>query len=599
MGKKNDDKLDYRYLYETLLHTNEGIIISNSENKVSFINEAARKLLGISDDPMGKEISEIKPLKDILRDIPSRKQKEGVKVGDSILDIEILPLRDKDGGLSGVSLIISKDYATSSEYQISADRDRFSIELKDKRGTLASYSQPLARVEGKGNKTLLFVGDDDNLFNDIKNRLGKQELEIERVNSGEEALDRTRQVLPDIVLIDVESLDMQENIDKKYIVQVLNSDPNTKDIPIVILSGSKDMHLDKRGNYFTLERPIDWEVFIDKIKTLLVETKRGQERKRRILIVDDEPNITNILTFTLEGLGYDTSQAFDGTEAFERAIEEQPDLILLDIMLPTKDGYEVFKELKDDRATNQIPIIFVSALGNTSEKIVGLRMGADDYIAKPFSSKELEMRVVTLLKRRELEIDINPTSELPGPVAIGREVDKRIERGETFVVLYSDIDDFKAYNDTYGFVKGDSIIRQTSRIITEAVAIHGNKNDLIGHIGGDDFIIITTPDKVEAVSVYTMRTFDKVMPLYYDAEARTRGYIEAENRKGQLERYTLMSISLAAISNEYREITRYAQVGEIAVELKNKAKKILGSALVFDQGKGKQKILKSNSKLSF
>jgi diguanylate cyclase (GGDEF)-like protein len=171
---------------------------------------------------------------------------------------------------------------------------------------------------------------------------------------------------------------------------------------------------------------------------------------------------------------------------------------------------------------------------------------------------------------------------LPGNIAIERAISRRIEQGQLFAVCYCDLDNFKSYNDAYGFLKGDAVIHQTARILVSAVEEAGNPDDFVGHIGGDDFVLVTTPDRAAAVCEAAIRFFDALAPLFYDPEARERGYIEGTDRRGRQERFPLVSISIMVVSNQRNPIHHMAQVAQQAIELKKLAKRRHGSVYVLD-----------------
>ena len=163
-------------------------------------------------------------------------------------------------------------------------------------------------------------------------------------------------------------------------------------------------------------------------------------------------------------------------------------------------------------------------------------------------------------------------------------------------MCYIDLDNFKAYNDNYGFLKGDAVIKQTAKIITDVVREYGNDSDFVGHIGGDDFIIITTNDKDDIICSGIIDAFSRIIPLYYNREDRNRGLIELENRRGQIEKFPIMTMSIAVVtSNEQRRLEHMAQISDIAAELKKAAKKMEGSVVIRDRRLSADDIARSDS----
>jgi diguanylate cyclase (GGDEF)-like protein len=303
----------------------------------------------------------------------------------------------------------------------------------------------------------------------------------------------------------------------------------------------------------------------------------------RILIVDDDPDIRDILKLTLAEENYTVLEAEDGTEALKIITSKPLDIILLDYKIPKIDGREVVKRVKNDLLLRHLPIIMVTGKRELEDKVGGLDAGADDYITKPFEPKELLARIRMTLRRTERDLEANPLTKLPGNVSIINELTKRLESKSLFAVAYLDIDKFKSYNDKYGFEYGDEVIRETARILIKAVYEKGVPEDFIGHIGGDDFVIITTPERVDNICKQIIAGFKETSPSFYNEEDKTRGYIVARDRKGNEEMVPLLSISIGVVGNESRKITHVAEIGEIGAELKKYAKSLEGNNYVKDK----------------
>jgi len=188
-----------------------------------------------------------------------------------------------------------------------------------------------------------------------------------------------------------------------------------------------------------------------------------------------------------------------------------------------------------------------------------------------------------LIKMKDRAENANPLTKLPGNIVIHEEVDKRIKGNRKFVVIYCDLDNFKAFNDKYGIAKGDDAIKLTADIFREAAKQAGSPEDFVGHEGGDDFILLTTPDKAQAVADYITTTFDARVRSLYSAEDLAQGHIVAHARDGSVKEFPIMTISLAGVTNEQREITSYGEVTNIAAEVKKKAKAVEGSVFVMDR----------------
>jgi len=305
----------------------------------------------------------------------------------------------------------------------------------------------------------------------------------------------------------------------------------------------------------------------------------------KILIVDDDPDIRDVLKLTLSEEKYEILEACDGEEALKIIHNNQPDLILLDYQIPKIDGREVCRRIKKDLLLRHLPIIMVTGKGDINDKVVGMDAGADDYVVKPFEPKELMARIRMILRHTERDLEANPLTRLPGNVSILKELSRRLETKSLFAVCYLDLDKFKSYNDKYGFEHGDEVIRDTARLLISSTKELGNPDDFIGHIGGDDFVIVTTVDKTDLLCQKIILNFENLVPSFYSEKDRKNGFIIGHDRKGKEQKIPLISISIGVVTNEHRKITHVAQIGEIGAELKSCAKSLQRSNYVKDHRK--------------
>lgn len=303
----------------------------------------------------------------------------------------------------------------------------------------------------------------------------------------------------------------------------------------------------------------------------------------KILIADDDPDIRDVLKITLTEENYETTEAKNGEEALEIIRSKPLDLVLLDYKMPKMDGLQVCDLIKKDLLLAHLPIIMVTGKGEISDKIDGIDSGADDYIVKPFEPKELLARIRMVLRRTKRDLEANPLTRLPGNIAILNELSNCIENKTPYAVCYVDLDKFKAYNDKYGFEHGDDVIRETARILLGATKEYGNPQDFVGHIGGDDFVVITTPNLTDKICEKIIHDFDKISPSFYNQEDRENGFIVGYDRQNQIHKIRLLSVSIGVVTNETRDITHVAQVGEIGAELKKLAKSVEKSNYVKDK----------------
>jgi diguanylate cyclase (GGDEF)-like protein len=191
-------------------------------------------------------------------------------------------------------------------------------------------------------------------------------------------------------------------------------------------------------------------------------------------------------------------------------------------------------------------------------------------------------RVRAKVRRANVDSSLQPLTRLPGNIAIEHEVRRRFEAREPWAVIYADLDNFKAFNDHYGFVRGDDAIRLVSSTMSDTIKRIGIESDFLGHIGGDDFIIVTTPQRAENLARTVADTFDRDVPALYTAIDRKNGWIAAKDRRGNNVRFPLMSLSLAIVTQSPR-ITSYQSIGEVAAELKSFAKRQTGSFVAMDK----------------
>ena len=302
-----------------------------------------------------------------------------------------------------------------------------------------------------------------------------------------------------------------------------------------------------------------------------------------VLIVEDDDFLARLLLVELAATGYEVAHAPDGQAALELAFKRCPDLVLADVMMPRMDGFELTRRLRDDPRTEGVSIIMVTARGLAADRLTGLTAGADDYIVKPFENQELLARIATTLRRAMYMRAQSPLTGLPGNVRIEEEIQSRIEGDEPFALLYLDVDNFKSYSDRYGFMKGDDALRATGLLIRDAAKDVAGVSTFVGHIGGDDFVVVCAPDAAEAVASEVIRRFDELAPTLYTPEDRARGFIEAEDRQGTMRRYPVLSISIGIATTAARPFEHRAQAIEVATELKAFAKKTTGSCYAVDR----------------
>jgi PleD family two-component response regulator len=313
--------------------------------------------------------------------------------------------------------------------------------------------------------------------------------------------------------------------------------------------------------------------------------KLAQNARYTVLVIDDDRNLRTIIRTSLELAGYGVVTASDATAALAILAQETPDLIVLDVVLPGMDGFELCRRIRRHPTCAHVPIMMLTARGETEDAVTGFEAGADDYITKPFSPQEMLARVRAKIRRVAVDSSLNPLTRLPGNLAIENEIRRRFDGRLPWAVIYIDLDNFKAFNDVYGFVRGDEAIRLLASTLQSAIRFGGEDDDFVGHIGGDDFILVTHPSRAEPLARVVATTFDRDVRALYDPADLERGWIMTTDRRGAVSVYPIMSLSLAVVTDERRRITNYQQIGEVAAELKRFAKKQSGSYIATDKRK--------------
>ncbi|MDY7040013.1 MAG: response regulator [Chloroflexota bacterium] len=280
--------------------------------------------------------------------------------------------------------------------------------------------------------------------------------------------------------------------------------------------------------------------------------------KGRILVVEDDFDISNMLRIYFDSQGYDVIVAPRGGDALELCRRKLPNIVVLDIQLPDIDGYEVCRQLRGNLRTSHIPIIFLTQRDERSDKIAGLELGADDYITKPFDIEELRLRVQNALRRATYESMTSPTTGLPSGKLIEEQL-KLLMSKKGWTILYVGINGLEPFNEAYGFVAGNDVLRFTGLILSEAVDEVGTTSDFIGHVGGDDFIIITESGEPERLRDAIVERFDEGVRTFYSFRDREAGHMMITDPTGQEQQVPLMTLSIGLVYDD----TTFADIREI------------------------------------
>lgn len=301
-----------------------------------------------------------------------------------------------------------------------------------------------------------------------------------------------------------------------------------------------------------------------------------------ILIVEDEVPIANLLSSTLATEGYAPTTVYTGEDAIAFALREPPQLILLDLLLPGMDGFDVVSAIRANARTTHIPVVVLTARHDASIKIRAFESQVDDYMTKPFDGAELVARIRTQLRHLR-ETLLSPLTGLPSGLRVEHAIADQLRSPKPWSILYLDLDHFKAYNDVYGPVRGNDLIRLLGRVTSESLRAEGNPTDFIGHIGGDDFILITTPDRMEPLCRSIITAWERESRAYYPVEDAARGSLVAVDRQGQQQVYPLVGVSIGVVTNLHRSVTTMEEFSRIAAEVKARAKCIPGSSYYIDR----------------
>jgi len=289
--------------------------------------------------------------------------------------------------------------------------------------------------------------------------------------------------------------------------------------------------------------------------------------KARLLVVEDDNDISNMLKIYFNGLGYDVDVAPRGSEALEKTHTVLPHLIVLDIMLPDIDGYEVCRRLRQSTRTSHIPVIFLTQKDERSDKLQGLELGADDYITKPFDIEELKLRVQGAIRRSEREALTDPRSGLPA----GRLIEEQLRltiRKSGWAYMDIRINYFDQFKDVYGFVAADDVLRFAAMLMSEVVDEVGSSSDFIGHAGGDNFVIISTEDISGKIRDRLKARFAEEVQTHYNFMDRQQGFIMAANAENQMEKTPLMTFSIGIVTPKQQSFADIREITELAADVR-------------------------------
>ena len=288
--------------------------------------------------------------------------------------------------------------------------------------------------------------------------------------------------------------------------------------------------------------------------------------KARLLIVEDDYDISNMLRIYFSSQGYDVDVAPRGSDALEKTRTGMPHLIVLDIMLPDIDGYEVCRNLRTHTRTSHIPVIFLTQRDERSDRLQGLELGADDYITKPFDIEELKLRVQNAIARSERESLTDPQTGLPAGRLIEDQLRQMIRQRKGWAFMDIRINYYEAFKDVYGFIAANDVLRFAAMLVGEVVDELGTPNDFLGHAGGDNFIVITKEESAQAIRQRLKARFKEEVLGHYNFMDRQQGFILAPDESGKIQQTPLMTMAVGAVSPSTHSFSDIREITELAAE---------------------------------
>lgn len=302
------------------------------------------------------------------------------------------------------------------------------------------------------------------------------------------------------------------------------------------------------------------------------------------LISQDDP-LNWKITRVLVEKDYSISTSRTVAEGLGKVYEAPPSLIIIHESLVKGKALKLLKTFKRDNLFSHIPVVLLVSPEWEKEGIDWNEYAVEDYLITSFRNEELANRISLCVSRFFRALDPNPLTRLPGNTSILREIQGGLDLGKDVAISYLDIDNFKAFNDRYGFARGDEALRMTARILSNVVKDYKSEDAFVGHVGGDDFVFIVPAASIDEACKRVIASFDSIIPSLYEEEDRKKRSIISNDRSGKKQTFPLMSVSIAVVANEEKKLSHYGEVSEIATQLKKQAKKIPGSNYVLDRRK--------------
>jgi len=304
-----------------------------------------------------------------------------------------------------------------------------------------------------------------------------------------------------------------------------------------------------------------------------------------IFLISQDDELNWKITKLLVDRDYTVSTSRSVAEGLGKVYEAPPSLIIIHEALMKGKGAKLLKAFKRDNLFSHIPVVLLVSPEWEKQGIDWEEYAVEDYLTTAFRPEEIANRISLCVSRFFRALDLNPLTRLPGNTSILREIQRALDLGREVAIAYLDVDNFKAFNDRYGFARGDEALRMTARILSNVIKDYKSEDSFVGHVGGDDFVFIVPADAIDEAAKRVIASFDSIIPSLYDDEDRKRGSILSKDRAGKKQTFPLMSVSIAVVTNEQKAVTHYGEVSQIASQVKKHVKKLAGSNYLVNRRK--------------
>ena len=305
--------------------------------------------------------------------------------------------------------------------------------------------------------------------------------------------------------------------------------------------------------------------------------------EKEIILISQDHELNWKITKRLADRDFLISTSKTVSAGLGMVFESPPSLILIHENLLKTKGLKLLKNFKKDNLFSHIPVVLLVSPEWEKKEVNWDSLPVEDYLTTSFKTGELVNRVSLCVNRFHRALDPNPLTRLPGNTSILREIQRNLDLGKETAICYLDVDNFKAFNDKYGFARGDEALRMTARILSNVIQECNEPDSFAGHIGGDDFVFIIPAQLTDTICSKIIKGFDSIIPSLYEEDDRKKGSIASTDRTGKKQTFPIMSISIAVVLNSDRKFKHYGEVSEIASQVKKKAKKIPKSNYLIDR----------------